>query len=161
MNTNHFDSSQLHDIHLPQHVAWWPLGWGWWIVIAVVLLIAGTLSYYYYRRWRYRTQHYALQTLQQIQQSQLMPHEKIAALSILLRRIALSYYPRRQVAGLHGQAWLTFLAESAQLPQIKSATAQLLICAPYQNQLEREPDALFNLATLWIKNFTQRAHPYV
>jgi len=38
-------SEQLRDVHLPEHVSWWPLAYGWWILIALTLLaFAGLIA---------------------------------------------------------------------------------------------------------------------
>jgi len=83
------------------------------------------------------------------------------ALSILLRRTALSYFHQQTVAGLHGKAWLAFLARTADLPEMNSKTAEILIQAPYQPTLQLDPEPVFELATQWIKHITQRAPRHV
>ena len=149
-----FDLSQLRDIHTPAHLAWWPPGLGWWLLLILIgaIFIVSTWKFK-----RYRQQHiarFALTKLQELQLSSQPSHQKAAALSILLRRVALSYYPRHRVAGLHGTQWLNFLASTSQLPQFTTQLAQALIQTPYQAQTAIELDPLFELATRWIQIIT-------
>ena len=152
-----FDVSQLRDIHLPSDIAWWPMGWGWWILLWLTSITILAFVIWYYQHRLYRTQRFALKQLHIIRTSECPPHERIKALSILLRRIALSYFPQHRVAGLHGAKWLAFLAQTANLPEMNSKTTQLLIQAPYQSDLDCDLEPVFDLTSRWIKHITKRA----
>jgi len=105
----------LRDIHLPEAVSFWPLAPGWWgalallisLVVACVLLV---------RRRRRSARRAALRMLGEAEQRFRSDGDVRAlavALSALLRRVALFRFPRRDVAALHGNDWLRFLADES------------------------------------------------
>ena len=98
----------LADIHLQSAPNFWPLPWGWWLVILITLSVVIAGSIWLYRRHQQRL---ALREAKR----QLKHIDNLSALNTLLKRAALSYFPRETVAGLTGQAWLAFL--DAQLPE--------------------------------------------
>jgi hypothetical protein len=79
----------------------------------------------------------------------------VSELSILLRRVAVSRFPREEAAALNGEKWLAFLdnsiGESALFP---SDAGRLLITIPYRPQMAIDAGALndlFSLAERWLK----------
>jgi hypothetical protein len=97
---------KLHDFYQPPPPAWIPQTIGWYIVFAVIALVAMWMTIHTLRRWlanRYRRE--ALRELALLQPEQF---------STLLKRTALSAWPREKVASLSGEAWLNFLNESAE-----------------------------------------------
>ena len=102
--------ANLHDIVLAQPVSWWPLAPGWYVLAFVIATLALVFAWRARRRWlarRYRRQ--ALDELRAIQNDSLEPAAAAANLMTLLKRTALSAYPRQQVAGLSGEDWWSFL----------------------------------------------------
>ena len=96
----------LHDFYQPPPPAWTPQTIGWYVVFAVIALLAMWMTIHTLRRWlanRYRRE--ALRELALLQPEQF---------STLLKRTALSAWPREKVASLSGDAWLKFLNESAE-----------------------------------------------
>jgi len=82
-------------------------------------------------------------------QQQLIVH-----ISMLLRRVALSIYPRRQVAALTGTDWLRFLDESL-APDgdgnaFSEGVGRVLIEAPYNPHCKVDEEALISLIRQWI-----------
>ena len=165
------DLSQLRDIHLPDPVSWWPLAPGWWILLALAILIPLTVYALVKLRKRHRVRHawrgVAQGELAALRQSlaakQLTPHQTVAALSVLLRRAAITSLPRDQVAALSGEAWLAFLdqvvGESA---LFQSPAGRLLAAAPYMPDSAidaKSIDALFALCETWLSKLGCK--PYV
>ena len=96
----------LNPIILPDAVGWLPLAPGW--IVLGVLLGAGLVTLAW-RRWlRWRDQRYRREALRE-----LAAMEDLTALPNLLKRAALSAWPRERVASLTGTAWHRFLDESA------------------------------------------------
>ncbi|MGL5742299.1 MAG: DUF4381 domain-containing protein [Legionella sp.] len=150
---------QLKDIHIPAPIGWWPLAPGWYAVIALVLLLAIICAYHLYNKYRHAlAKKQALVLLTHYQKD----HEKelnvaltSARISELLRRVALAYYPREQVASLHGEEWLKFLNDTGKEVDFNAVNGMLLD-APFKTGETMDLNPLFHTAHLWIK---QRSVP--
>ncbi|NKB47369.1 MAG: DUF4381 family protein [Legionellales bacterium] len=146
----------LRDIHLPQSVNGWPPAPGW-LGLAVLLFIGlmlglwGVYRHYQHRRRKQRIWQQFFELEQAYQQQTLPPQQIMIRLSILLRRLALRCYPRRQIAGLIGSAWLQFLDQTLNDDQVFSQQAQVLISAPYQAQVTDSLQPVFDLCRRWIQ----------
>ena len=104
----------LHDIVVPAPVGWWPPAPGWYVVAVVGAVVLVLLAYRAWGRWRrnrYRGE--ALRELRRLRAAG--PEADLQQLSALLKRAALSAWPRSQVAALVGCDWHRFLDESAKL----------------------------------------------
>lgn len=147
------DLSQLHDIHLPASVSWWPLALGWWLLLAllVVMLLVGFGFYRRYQRQRWRRE--ALALLRQLQQQSLTPKALVVEYSQLLRRVAISRFPRTEVAALTGEQWLVFLDQQMKVPGFQQQ-GRMLITAPYSATVEGDLDELSALCERWIVGVT-------
>lgn len=143
------DLSRLRDIHLPQQgVSWWPPAPGWWIVAALAALLAIAV-YWFLRRYRdNRWRRQALAELMQLQQQSVSGWQQVAQLSALLRRVAISCFPRQDVASLTGRAWLDFLDQHG---GDFEAYADLLLTAPYRQDGAIDSAALLQRAEAWIR----------
>lgn len=148
---------QLRDIHLPDPVSWWPPAPGWWMLLVMSILlffsVRGFLRMKKARRVRVAAMN-ELESLSVVFNQTQDAHRLVKALSVLLRRICLSYYPRFNVAGLTGEAWLAFLDKH---PEGKKAHVHFsegfgrtLITAPYQAKAEIDGEGLVQLCKEWI-----------
>lgn len=98
-------SLPLADIHLPAEPGYWPLAWGWWACILAVLLTVAVLVYLVSQhRIKQRARKEALRQLKHLDDP-----AQFGNINLLLRQTAMSYYPRKNVAGLTGDQWLSFL----------------------------------------------------
>jgi len=149
---------ELRDIHLPDGITWWPPAPGWWLLLfSMVLLIL--LTVYIIRRIKARRLHKAalqeFKTIQQAYAQHADDQQLVTALSIWLRRVCLSFYPRVEVASLTGPAWLVFLdtglAKTNQPARFSEGPGQVLISAPYQAVVQVDTDALLSLCQRWLK----------
>lgn len=151
--------AQLKDIHLPAPVSWWPLAPGWYLLMLLVLLLLVYLTYAAHQRYRAALAKKQALVLLASYQEQYAQDANVARtsaqISELLRRVALVYFPRAQVASLYGEAWLHFLNQTGKGINF-NGVRHMLLDAPFkaQNQLNLEP--LFNQARQWIK---QRRRP--
>lgn len=149
MNPTGDPLAQLKPLHLPPEPGWWPPAPGWWL-LAVLLILLGLGIWWWYRRGAVRRQ--ALRLLVELEQAELTTNDFAARLVLILRRYALWRFPRTQVAGLTGQAWLEFLARGANLDSDRFTP---LSRAPYARQAELDRAELLDSAKRWVR----RARP--
>lgn len=96
----------------PEDVSAWPPGPGWYLVAFLLLVVLTYLLFKYirkHRRMRYRL--LALKHLVTIrEEAGTAPRqEDLQEVNRLLKRTALSAFPRSSVAGIHGKGWQEFL----------------------------------------------------
>lgn len=156
---------QLHDIHLPAPLSLWPFAPGWYVVfIFAVLVVLGSIGWTW--RWykRGKVKREALRLLGEYEKTHTNPIVTIAAINELLKRVALVYFPREQVAGLYGKDWLLFLAQTSKKLKFVEEGNEL-IWGPYQPPADKPRDVgvgtnslphLFYLARQWV---SQRGKP--
>ena len=146
--------AQLKDIHLPSTVGFWPLAPGWYVVIALVFaLLAFIIGWSYKRYLNARAKKHALILLQiYIKEyekdcnSQLMS----ARISELLKRVALVYFPRNQVASIHGLEWINFLNTTSRGYDFSHVKSELLD-SPFRLNEQVDLYPLIDLTRRWIK----------
>ncbi|MCV6587752.1 MAG: DUF4381 domain-containing protein [Marinobacterium sp.] len=101
---------QLAPVHLPPEISAWPPAPGWWLLAVLLLLLVGLAV----RSWRRYRRHPVTQAGRVLKQIRTLPvDEQPLAYSTLVRRVALSLYPRAQVAALSGSAWQDFLCHQS------------------------------------------------
>lgn len=145
---------QLRDVHLPQAPGIWPLAWGFWLMLAGVLLLL-ILGYRYrhiYRKWQQKQQFLAeLAQLQRDYHNGLDAPKTLNHLALLLKQVALYYYPREQVASLHGEAWLQFLQDECPKNDGSQLTEFFTVFL-YQAEISSDLAPCFIFAKQWIKH---------
>jgi hypothetical protein len=146
---------QLADIHLPDGVSWWPLAPGWWILLTLVILLA--IGFFIWRKRKARNNYrlIAQQELARIYgeyQSSQNAAAYLQALSLLLRRTALTAYPRTFNASIKGNEWLQWLGSVCPESQgaFSGETGKALLIGPYQKNPQVDVGALQQLSELWI-----------
>ena len=112
----------LSPVITPDAPTWWPLAWGWWVVIVTsIILIALVFFIVKRRKNNQQPKQEALSYFTNNQSSgRLSPSEA----QRILRRAALSYFPREKVAGLAGDDWLKFLDAQLKKPLFVEKQAQ-------------------------------------
>jgi len=120
----------LNDIVLPATVGLWPLAPGWYFLTGLLLIALAWLSYRLLQRWinnRYRRAALTeLQLLAEDTQNAEKRDSSLRQLPVLLKRTALSAYPRKQVASLSGDDWYGFLNSQVKKPAFTDPTISLL-----------------------------------
>jgi len=146
---------QLRDIHMPPPVSAWPPGPAYYAVLALLIMLA--------LLWLIRQRHLqytapkreALAKLARLKACYLEkpePTHTAAAITLLLKRVALVYHPRLDVASLHGSTWPPFLKKtSRRLDAAIDAASQILCEAPFNPQADHHLEPLFLMARHWIK----------
>ncbi len=141
--------TQLRDVILPPEPGLWPPAPGWWLLL--VLAIIGMFGAIYLIRltyWRLSEMPLAdkIDAL-----AGLHPQQAVVELSVLMRRIALTEFPRGSVAGLSGEAWLEFLDETGNTDQFTRGPGRALASAPYSDVTPDHIGPLFQTCRSWAQ----------
>lgn len=146
--------NQLKDIHLPLPVGWWPLAPGWYLLM---LFLFCFLVFLCFRGYRYYLNTQAKRQALVLLDSYCLQYNKdknaplmSARISELLKRVALVYFPRQQVASIHGQAWINFLNKTSKGIDFELVKS-LLLDSPYNASKRCDLNPLIKRAKLWIK----------
>ena len=138
----------IRDLHLPDPIGWWPLAPGWWLLIALLVAGLAWLVAGWVRRYRRAAaRRFALRSLKKIE-ARYDGGENVIGLcrevSELVRRAMLAYAPREDVAGLTGDAWLSWLDTGLANPTFETGAGRALVDAPYRNPDREYDDIDFN-----------------
>ena len=142
---------KLHDFYQPAPPAWTPQTVGWYVVFAIAGLPILWMIVHNVRRWlRNRYRRKALRELALLQPDQF---------STLLKRTALTAWPREKVASLSGEAWLEFLNKTAGADTFRHAPGnQIEEIALRQAALSGDDErALRGIASEWIRRHRVQA----
>ncbi|HEU0155003.1 MAG TPA: DUF4381 domain-containing protein [Stellaceae bacterium] len=150
MTANPADLSNLHDIVLPPAVSFWPPAPGWWIVGATLLAVALILlakALARYRRNAYRRE--ALRELDAIGPART----PVAAqrISAVLKRAALTAFPRSDVARLSGASWLAFLDQTGRTDAFTKGPAQMLPALALGAAPNADGEPILQEARHWVR----------
>lgn len=148
-------SLQLKDIHLPANASAWPLALGWWLLILLALFVGIILFFKIKKYLKIKKHKLALKDEYLTLENKLNSSptkDLIAETNILLRRLALAYYPEKNIASLTGGDWLSFLDTSANTQDFSKGAGRILIEAPYRSgQLENyNSDEFIPLIRKWV-----------
>lgn len=122
--------ANLNDIVMPEAVGWWPLADGWYVLAGTFVILLGWYTFRSVKNWRanaYRRA--ALRELDSLIDDTRNPQSRASSLRqlpSLLKRTALSVYPREDVAGLTGEDWFDFLNSKMGKPSFTQSTFDTL-----------------------------------
>jgi hypothetical protein len=145
----------IHDIHVPEPIGFFPPAIGWWLIFLIVPIVSYLFIAFAQKLKQKKAIKEAKLYLGRLEKdSSIVPIDKIREISMLLRRVALSY-PRKNVtnvAELTGRAWLDYLDSSFKSAPFKNGVGRCLVDLPYQKSMPHGVDlaALFQLAYMWI-----------
>lgn len=151
---------QLKDIHLPQPINMWPMAPGWILLFATLLGLFCYFIYFLYQRNRKKHAiKFALSKLKKLKDLITYNPDNIniaAEISTLLRRTALYYFRREDIAGLSGHEWLLFLNRSGKTTQFTEEKGRLLLDAPYRKNNTTDLNPLFDLTHTWLVTISKK-----
>ncbi len=148
---------QMADIALPPPVSMMPATWGWAVLaglFALALALAAFLALRRRARNRYRRDALAeIGILEAKAGDEAGRIEALAALPAILKRAALAVWPREEVAGLSGPAWVEFLKGHAGKAAIDADGYDVFAQGEYRLAKVDEPTAQrsFAAARQWIE----------
>ena len=158
----------LNDIILPAEVSWWPLAMGWYFLFGLLIIVLAWIGYQSLRRWlnnRYRRAAlHELRSLANDMQNEGNRDSSLKKIPVLLKRTALSAYPRNQVASLSGSDWHHFLNSKLKNPSFTEVAATTLDRISYSAGELSEVDsnaetALLNASFYWLKHHQPASGP--
>ncbi len=155
---------KLQEISLPAPVAWTPQTIGWYVLAALAAIGLLWMLRAAYRRHaanRYRRAALAeLATFRARLDGETGPSRVLADIAALLKRTALAVFPREEVAGLSGEAWLGFLDSAASSTDFSSGPGRILADLPYSPAATAPPAGdvreLLTVSRRWIR---RHRHP--
>jgi len=151
--------ANLRPWHDPAPIGWWPPAPGWWLLALLLLGVLGLAGLLWWRARSARSlRRAALAELALLRArcraGALERRACLAALSALLRRLALALYPRARVAGLSGRRWLAFLDATGGGGAFGAGAGRVLIedaLRPESARASGDEVALWVLAEHWIR----------
>jgi len=150
---------RLQEISLPQPAAWTPQTVGWYLLAAAVAFGLLWLARGFVRqRTANRYRRAALAELAAIETGMgdaAGPARALTEIPALLKRTALAVFPRAEVAGLSGEAWLGFLDATAGTTDFTSGPGRVLADLPYRQVAAAPPEDqlrdLLSVSRRWIR----------
>lgn len=162
MNPDPTSLDRMHDLVAPPPVPWWPPAPGWyWVLgmLAVALVWLTGRAFSHWQKNRYRRE--AIAEYRRLT-ARLSGEELLTALADLLKRAAVSAFPRAGVASLTGDRWLAFLDKTARMDGFSSETGKLLESAAYGTTRGKPDEKHYETAALvghWLKHHRVERSP--
>jgi hypothetical protein len=159
MNPDPTSLDRLHDIIAPPAVPWWPPAPGWyWVLgaLVVMLLVAIVRGFILWQHNRYRREALAewkRQAVRLRESGERAP--ALTEMSVLLKRVAVTAFPRREVAPLNGSEWLAFLDRTAGTTAYSKAEGATLERVAY------DPRSAANLDNEQAEKVSELVHHWI
>ena len=103
--------TKIHPIILPNEISWMPQTLSWLLVLIFFILLIICLVWAFvqhHNKNKYKTE--ALSKLDEIEQKlNSKSRQCLNEVPLLIRQVALSYWPRRNIVSLSGRNWHEFL----------------------------------------------------
>ena len=144
----------LRDIHGAPDVLWWPPAPGWGVLAVILLagIVWASIRLVRYLR-RLALQRRVIRQLDSCLEDYGNNGDLrslASSVNLILKRVALRRFGRKEISALHGSAWAQFLAESAG-PSADAQSWQQLAAAPYRVQPSLDATASLELARGWVQ----------
>jgi hypothetical protein len=137
------ESLPLRDIHLPLPVGIWPLAPGWWCLIAALIAAIAIILVLIQRHRRPTALKQALTEVERLLgTSEISNVQRNQEISLILKKLAVTTYPREDVAGLSGQDWITWVRSQVEGGTLSAQLLEFLKLGPYsaKENVIQDPD---------------------
>ncbi len=138
--------NNLRDLAEPAPVGWWPFAPGWWVLLALLALFVLVVAIKAALNWRANA--YRRAAIHELNAA-----KSDAEVAQILKRTALSAFPRDQIAALSGSRWRTWLEQSCG-QTMPDAVANQLSAGVFASGATQRSPALLEFAESWV-----RSHP--
>ncbi|WP_299788320.1 DUF4381 domain-containing protein [uncultured Shewanella sp.] len=140
--------ASLKDIQPPEVITSWPIAYGYWILLALIIIsIIGILLFVKRQRRLLAPKRIVIAELKALDPNSC---DFCVQVNTLIKRAAISYLPREQIAGLEGKQWYIWMDS-----QVKQTAAPLhrLLDRRYTREGLSGDEALSlqSLALQWFK----------
>ena len=152
--------AELRDIHQPSMIETWPPAPGWWLLAIIFIVTAAAILTKFFRHWR--ANKYRREAIKELDllltdwESHGDDRIYLTAVQDLLKRVALSHFPRDQVASLTGEAWVKFLDNSSGSHDFSIGEMELLIDGNYRPEISVNVEKIQSFASQWIQQHNNR-----
>ncbi|MCL1068660.1 DUF4381 domain-containing protein [Shewanella olleyana] len=140
--------SQLEDIVLPEQISQLPIAPGFWILalLIIVAIIATVIKFNHHRRYHVPRK----AALAEFELLSISSPQYAVDINTLLKRVAMSYFPRAEFAKLDGELWYAWLG--LRLPQNEAEQLSELLKKRYQKNglTAQESQQLSGLTQSWL-----------
>ncbi|RTR36815.1 DUF4381 domain-containing protein [Shewanella canadensis] len=140
--------ASLKDIQTPEVIASWPIAYGYWVTLGLIIMAITVIFYLAKRRRLYAApKRIVIAELKELDPN----HRELSShVNTLIKRAAMSYLPREQVAGLEGETWHRWMNTQVKQPDPQ---LQVLLDKRYQREglASGEGPVLKTLAHQWLK----------
>lgn len=146
----------LRDIHLPDAIDQLALTPGWLALAILAAIAAAYLTNRLLTRWqmnRYRKE--GLKQLEALFHNYALDEDKqnyLTQFSSLLKRIALTRFPRESVAAKVEEDWVAFLDRTGATNEFSMGAGQVLIAGNYEPSVRFDVAELHAIGKRWIKD---------
>ena len=153
--------ANLRDIHLPTMPGFWPPAIGWWLLVIATIITVSLIIFRIYKYWK--DNRYRREAIREINQLLIeynrgwSTSQYIVDLQYLLKRVALTCYPRTDVAHLTGESWVAFLDQTSRSHDFSMGKGQSLIDGHYLKDPDIDVEALHKCSINWIKHHRKEA----
>ena len=132
---------------------------GWWLLLAISVLIAwfvwwGVQRFTAQRQQRklHRWVQQELDRLEAEYKTATNTNKLLQDLSVLVRRVAMSTFPREDVAGLYGETWASWLRASNVGTGLNEQSIRLLVDGPYKKYTASDVIPLLSACRQWVES---------
>lgn len=142
----------LKDIYLPIKPSLFPLPWEANTIILVVLLLITV--YIFYIRKKTFSKRIGVNKLEKIYEQYQKDNNSqhcVMQISIIMKRIALAYFPRKKVAKISGIEWLEFLDKTSRTTNFTKGPGSALKDTQYQASTDISVKDFMLVCKDWIK----------
>jgi len=135
----------------PEAVGLWPPAPGWYAVAVLVVIALAWIGWKGIQRWRANA--YRREALRLI--NRIGTKGSLVELPEIMKRTALSAFPRSEVASLSGEAWLAFLDDTLRTTEFSDGPGRRLADLAFsidggESLSEEERRELLGLARRWL-----------
>lgn len=144
---------QLHDVHAPSPVSFWPPAFGWWLLALLILLLVAAVVWWTKKRRR-RSKKYLMREFQKLRVDFAVNRDKdllLRNISIFLRRVVRAVdNDNRNASSLTASAWLAYLDQIGKTSDFTQGPGRLLADGPFRKQNDYDPEQVLQVVQRWL-----------